>query len=157
MEIFAVWSLSPLVSLYPTTILLRVAGAIRAWIQALGSTETFLGPLSCSGRGKIHKPTQSTGSEQNLLRVPFLLESQARPGEKETGKQSDKLGGESTNPPQAIRVGKRTFIYGSLELLSKGTRVLQLQVFLCLELLLSSLASSQAAIRNHQTSDSWLP
>lgn len=32
MEIFAVWSLSHLVSLYPTTILLRVAGAIRAWI-----------------------------------------------------------------------------------------------------------------------------
>lgn len=86
MEIFAVWSLPHLVSLYPSTILFRVAGAIRAWIWALGSIQTLLNSLSCSGRGKIHKPTRSAGSEQNLLRVPFLLESQARPGEKERGK-----------------------------------------------------------------------
>lgn len=105
--------------------------------------------------GKIHKPTRSAGSEQNLLRVPFLLESQARPGEKETGKQSDKPGGESTNPPRAIRVEKRTFIYGGLELL-RAQECFSC-VFSCLELLLSSLASSQAAVGNHHTSDSWLP
>lgn len=43
--------------------------------------------------------------------------------------KSDKPGGESINPPRAIRVGKRTFIYRHLELVSKGTRVLQLGVF----------------------------
>lgn len=79
--------------------------------------------------GKIHKPTRSAGSEQSPLRVPFLLESQAHPGEKETGKKSEKPGAESTNPPRAIRVGKRTFIYGGLDLVSKGITVLQLHIF----------------------------
>lgn len=110
-------------------------------------------PSAAQGGGKIHKPTRSAGSEQNLLRVPFLLESQARPGERDRKTvRSHSPGGESTNTPRAIRVGKRTFIYGGLELVSKGTRALQLCTFVP-----GNSFIFIAAVRNHQTSDSWLP
>lgn len=83
----------------------------------------FSAPSAALG-GEENKQTRSAGSEQSLLRVPFLLESRARPGEEETGKQSEKLGGESTNPPRATRVEERTFIYGGLRLVNEGMRML---------------------------------
>lgn len=87
MEIFAVWSLSHLASQYPTTFLLK-SGRCHQGLESGTGKYTDIPQLPQLLReGKIHKPTRSAGSEQNLLTVPFLRESQARPGEKETGKE----------------------------------------------------------------------